>query len=146
MNEPPIRVLLIEDNTVQANMFITLLEQATFRRFAVERMMTLQAGLKRLADGGIDVVLSDLALHDSYGLDTLVHIQDQAWDVPVVLLTNIEEPAVALQAIESGAQDYLVKSRVDTDVLERALLFAIERHKRFVEVERHYRRRLGDDT
>lgn len=146
MDKPLLKLLLIEDNTPQAAMIKQYLGQYTPVRFEVEHVRLLMDGLKRLVDGDIDVVLLDLSLHDSYGLDTLDRLQTQTLDVPVVILTNIDEEEVAMQAIAAGAQDYLIKSRLDAIGLGRALRFAVERQRIGNELRLRYEEKLAART
>jgi len=91
----------------------------------------LSAGLARLSDGGVDVVLLDLVLPDSEGLDTLLAVRRHAPRVPVVVLTASDDGALALQALQRGAQDYLVKASVQVSptLLGRSIRYAMERQR-----------------
>lgn len=71
----------------------------------------------------------DLSLPDSTGLDTFIRLYMQAPDVPIVVLTGLDDEATATQAVQAGAQDYLVKGHVSGDLLVRAMRYAIERHR-----------------
>jgi len=134
MSRQPIRVLIVEDNPGDAWLIREHLSGArvtgtlapAFQLVLADR---LAAGLARLAEGGIDAVLLDLSLPDSQGLDTFVKAQAQAPDVPMVVLTGLDDEAVALQAMQAGAQDYLVKSQSDRSLLGRTVRYAVERHR-----------------
>jgi diguanylate cyclase (GGDEF)-like protein len=134
MSRQPIRVLIVEDNPADARLIREHLSGArvtgtlapAFQWVLADR---LAAGLARLAEGGIDAVLLDLSLPDSQGLDTFVKAQAQAPDVPMVVLTGLDDEAVALQAMQAGAQDYLVKGQIDRSLLGRAIRYAVERHR-----------------
>src|SRR5579864_4927747 len=106
--EPPIRILLVEDNSGDARLIQETLADATIGTFALERADRLSAGLTRLAEGGIDVVLLDLGLPDSNGLETFSAARARAADVPIIVLTGLGDDAVALRTVQEGAQDYLV--------------------------------------
>jgi signal transduction histidine kinase len=129
-----IKVLVIEDNPAYVRI---LWETLTKRRaatakglsFDVEYAMHLAAGLDRLAAGGIDVVLLDLMLPDSQGLDTLCRLSQQAPDIPVVVLTAFDADDLEVQALHKGAQDCLVKGQIDGRMLVHALRSAIERQQ-----------------
>ena len=127
MREKPITVLLIEDNPGDARLLRELLAEAGAAQFDLVHVARLSAGLERLAAGGIDVVLLDLGLPDGQGLDLLAKVQAQAPGVPIVVLTSLDDEALAAQAVREGAQDYLVKGKVATDLLVRAMRYAIER-------------------
>ena len=130
-----IRVLLIEDNEDDALIIREILAQATGAPFDLEWADRLATGLARLAKGGIDVVLTDLGLPDSQGLDTCTTVHAQAPDVPIVVLTGLEDTGLAVQAVQAGAQDYLVKGQIDSNLLVRAMRYAIERQQLLVELE-----------
>ena len=76
-------------------------------------------GLAILARGGIDVILLDLGLHDSRGIDTFTRAYAQAKDVPIVILSGLEDESLAIETLSKGAQDYLVKGQLST----RAYIF-----------------------
>lgn len=128
----PIRVLLIEDNPGDARLIADQLDHApspglAFEWFWVE---SLAAGLERLRAGGIDVVLLDLGLPESSGLDTVRRLFAQPGRVPaLVVLSGLSDESVAVGALESGAQDYLVKGQVDGPTLVRAIRYAIGRNQ-----------------
>jgi len=138
-----IRVLLIEDNPGDARLIREMLAEARGGLFDLECADRLSTGLERLAAGGIDVVLLDLGLPDGQGLDTFVRAHTQAPDVPFVVLTGLDDEALAVQAVEAGAQDYLVKGQVDSTPLGRALHHAIER-KRAEQALKEYSERLEE--
>ena len=120
-------VLLIEDNEDDAYLIGETLTDRTATDIQLEWVDRLKSGLTRLAEDKIDVVLLDLSLPDSHGLETLDKVQQQAPDVPVIVLTHLDDEAMAVQAVRRGAQDYLVKGRSDGYGLGRAIQYAIER-------------------
>jgi serine phosphatase RsbU (regulator of sigma subunit) len=125
------RTLLVEDNPGDARLIETLLAHARGTRFHLEWARRLKTALHRLANNETDVILLDLSLPpDSRGLDTFEQVHATARDVPIVVLTGSDDEAQAIQAVERGAQDYLVKGQVDSNVLVRSLRFAIERNRR----------------
>ena len=144
MDKPIIRLLHIEDTTTEAIMVKQLLSRSKQFQFEIEWAPLLMEGLKRLADETFDVVLSDLQLPDGYGLSTFQLVQDQAYDVPIVILTNIDDDLVGIKAIQAGAQDYLIKSQIDSNRLVRTLCFAIERHRILSELRSRYEERIGE--
>jgi PAS domain S-box-containing protein len=122
-----IRILLIEDNPGDARLIKELLTAKGSTSFVLVHADQLSTGLARLAHSDFDVVLLDLSLPDSQGLDGLNKIYAQAPEVPVVVLSGLSDEAVAIQAVQEGAQDYLVKGKVDSDLLVRSLHHAIDR-------------------
>lgn len=104
-------------------------------RFTLESAETLGKGLELLASRPYDVLLLDLNLPDSRGLDTVRAARAKAQDTPIVVLTGLSDEAAGLSAIAEGAQDYLFKDRLEVDLLRRALRFAIERSARLRELK-----------
>ena len=127
MHDSPIQILLVEDNAGDARLVETYLRRAEDPQFSVQRVDRLGKGLERLREGGIDVVLLDLTLPDSQGIDTFETAVAEAPDVPIIVMTGIDDSAVALKAVRDGAQDYLVKRQVDTHLLVRSIRYAIQR-------------------
>ena len=139
MGEMTTRVLLIEDSPDDAMLIQEELAEVRGVPFNLERVDRLSEGLEHLDQGGIDVVLLDLSLPDSQGLDSLARILDQRPDVPVVVLTGLEDEGLALEAVRRGSQDYLVKGQVGGPLLERSIRYAIERRRLLVEIDRRQR-------
>ncbi len=124
-----IRVLLIEDNRGDARLLRELLSEAGNTRFRVEHAMDLAAGLERIEAGGIDIVLLDLSLPDSNGADTFRRAHARAPQLPMIVLSGTDNETLAVQTVQDGAQDYLVKGHADGPLLARSLLYAIERKR-----------------
>ena len=137
MSEPPIRVLVVEDDEEDYMITRDLLSEAEEQRFTVVRADRLQAGLSLLGTGGFDVVLLDLSLPDSRGWETFHRTHARAPRVPVILLTGLADEALGVKAVKEGAQDYLIKGRIDTSQLVRAIRYAIERKKTEEQLERY---------
>jgi MinD-like ATPase involved in chromosome partitioning or flagellar assembly/CheY-like chemotaxis protein len=130
MAENEIRVLLIEDNPGDAKLVSIMLAQAKGATFRLETRDRLSSGLERLTQGGLDALLLDLSLPDSHGFETFDRAHAAAPLLPVVLLSSLDDETIALRAVELGAQDYLIKGRVDDHALSRALRFAVQRQKK----------------
>ncbi len=130
MLAPETKVLLIEDNPGDAELVSILLGESKSNKFCLETRERLDAGLQRLKGGGVDVVLLDLSLPDSCGIKTFEQVRAAAPSLPVVVLSGLDDQRVAMRAVEIGAQDYLVKGGIDGNSLARAMLFAIQRHRR----------------
>jgi phosphoserine phosphatase RsbU/P len=124
------RVLLIEDNPGDSRLVRELLAEVGGTAFGLETAERLTAGLSRLARGDIDVVLLDLSLPDSKGLETFLRVHTLAPRVPVVLLSGLDDETLAILAVQKGAEDYLVKGHMDAGVLVRSIRYAIERTRR----------------
>jgi PAS domain S-box-containing protein len=142
MNLEGIHVLLVEDNPGDARLFLELVRDTGAGRLKLEHVTRLSAALDRLNGGNIDVVLLDLSLPDEQGLTTLTRTHAHAPNVPIVVLTGLDDEALAVKAVRAGAQDYLVKGRVDGDLLVRSIRYATERARAVEALERreeHYR-------
>ena len=130
-NKP--RVLLIEDNPGDARLIWEMLAEVKGSPVDLKYADRLSSGLERLAEGGIDVILLDLSLPDSEGLDTFAQVHARAPQVPIIVLTGLDDESLAVKAVREGAQDYLVKGQVDGRLLVRAIRYAIERHRAHAE-------------
>lgn len=120
------RILLIEDNFGDMVLIREILKTENIS-LELDYAEKLAAGLKLLDKSRPDVVLLDLLLPDSYGLETFEKINALAPQIPIIILTGNDDEATALSAVKMGAQDYLVKGRLDGDYLLRAMRYAIER-------------------
>lgn len=124
-----VRVLLVEDNPGDARLFHEILVEAVTVQFELKHVPRLSEALKRLGEESFDVILLDLSLPDSHGLDTLVRVHSEVPNIPIVVLTGLDDETIGLQAVKNGAQDYLVKGRVDTNLLVRSICYAMERQR-----------------
>jgi diguanylate cyclase (GGDEF)-like protein len=124
------RVLLVEDNPGDARLVREALNEGAPDAFTVQVASSLHQALESLAPPAepVDVVLLDLSLPDSQGLETYRAIHVQHPTVPVLVLSGLNDESIALKAVNEGAQDFLRKSRVDSELLPRAIRYAIERH------------------
>ena len=120
MEQPAIRVLIVEDNPGDFELARRMLESIEVARFTFVHASTLAAALAEL-DQDVALVLLDLNLPDSQDLDTLHRLRSRALSVPILILTGIEDRQKAVQALAQGAQDYLVKGQVDSHLLARAI-------------------------
>jgi two-component system cell cycle sensor histidine kinase/response regulator CckA len=125
----PIEVLIVEDNHGEDWLIQRMLEKARGTSFHISRADRVSTAMKSLAGGNIDVVIVDLRLPDSQGLDTLARIKSQASDVPVIVLLGLEDESLANVVMYVGAQDYLIKGQVDSDLLVHSLHHAIQRKR-----------------
>lgn len=131
----PVNILLVEDNDVD----VLLLKDAfdTLEGFEHDliHVQRLGDGLTHLRDNPVNVVLLDLGLPDSQGVDTFARLHRQAPTVPVLVLTALNDESVGEKAIEMGAEDYLVKNQLQPAVLARSVRYAIERRRKKSELE-----------
>lgn len=130
MGEKSTKVLLVEDDISYAQLVQMTLSRAREALFDVEREGSLSEALNRLREGDIDLVLLDLNLPDSGGIETFFRMSAKAQDIPVILLTGTEDEALALKAVQMGAQAYLVKGEVNGKHLVHSILSVIERHSK----------------
>lgn len=129
----PIRVLLVEDNPGDARLIQELLKEAWEGRFEVTVAVRLSEAIEKLGgDNEYQLILLDLSLPDSRGIDTFHAIAKHASRIPLIVLSGLDDEALALQTVEEGAQDYLVKGQVEPRTLARAIRYAMKR----VEAER----------
>lgn len=125
----PIYVLSVEDEMAHAMLLSEMLRLDRSNQFRFVHSKTLGDALAYLVSDRIDIVLLDLNLPDSRGFNTFREIQELELDVPVILMTALNDDDIALKAIQEGAQDFLVKGEFDTKLLFRSIRYAIERHQ-----------------
>jgi len=141
------RILLVEDNSNDAQLVCYALCPAMAPAIDISHAHSLGEALALLPNGSHNVAILDLHLGDSSGLETLHQIRAAAPALPIVVLTGLGDETVALQALQEGAQDYLVKGEYDARLLTRALRYAIERQRILTELEqaREQKLRLKDE-
>lgn len=124
-----INVLLIEDNEVDSQLTQDLLTDWSIEEFKITCTKTLAEGLTLLSRVRFDAVLLDLSLPDGFGLATVRQVHATSPTIPVVVLSGVSDQSLALQAVQQGAQDYLVKGQGHPELLARAVRYAIERKR-----------------
>jgi PAS domain S-box-containing protein len=124
-----ISVLLIEDSPTDVLLVQAAFATVSSARFAVTHTVRLSEGLQHLQQGQFSVVLLDLGLPDSQGMATLTTLCRQAPETPVVVLTALTDETLAIQSVQAGAQDYLLKGEITGPLLGRTLRYAIERKR-----------------
>ena len=122
-----VRVLLIEDSAADARLIAEFLKGTLLYQFRLTHVERLKEALQRLQTTRYEVVLLDLTLPDSAGLTSLAQLLTIAPNIPVLVLTNTDNPELAIEAVRQGAQDYLIKRQMNHEVLVRSLRYAIER-------------------
>lgn len=127
MSDEQFNILLVEDSLSDVSEILALLNEAQRVRFDVERVDRLACGIDCLNCQKFDAVLLDLSLPDSQGLETFWEINKRAPGVAIVVFTGLEDEGLAMKAVQEGAQDYLVKGKVEADLLERSLRYAVGR-------------------
>lgn len=125
----PIDLLLVEDDPLDARLVREMLKDGAPPGFTVTHLQRLDDALAYIADHGSDVILLDLTLPDGQGLHSLTRLHMAAPHVPIVVMSADADETLAITSVREGAQNYLVKGRVNSDHLVRALRFAIERQR-----------------
>ncbi|GFE61452.1 bifunctional diguanylate cyclase/phosphodiesterase [Geobacter sp. AOG2] len=131
-----IRVLLIEDNPADVRLLRACFSELTDVLFLVHDAGSIASAVRLVSEKHFDIILLDLSLPDSIGLETLRHMHTQAPDIPIIVLTDIADDALALTAMRHGAQDYLLKGQFDINLLSRAIRYTIERKRAEAEIKK----------
>jgi sigma-B regulation protein RsbU (phosphoserine phosphatase) len=134
MASAPIRILLVEDNPGDARLLREQLREASSLRFDLTHVDRLSEARERVAREGADIVLLDLSLPDAHGLETVRSMLEAAPELPIIVLTGLDDETTAVQAVQAGAQDFLVKGQVEGGGLARAIRYARER--KWLDLER----------
>ncbi|MGQ9731698.1 MAG: ATP-binding protein [Candidatus Zipacnadales bacterium] len=129
MDEKRTRLLLLEDDLDDAVLLRDLLDEAAPGQFEIDHLTHLSAAVARTNQTHPDVVLCDLSVPGSQGLNTFLTLRDSTVSVPIVVLTGLDDETIAMRAVQEGAQDYLVKGHIDGPLLVRSLRYAIERQR-----------------
>jgi DNA-binding NarL/FixJ family response regulator len=147
MKDNPLQVLLVEDSAGDARLLREMFIKERAGSFELTHLMRLGDAEIHLAKARADIILLDMGLPDGHGIETLRRAQAMAPGVPVVVLTGLDDEAQAAQAMQEGAQDYLIKGQIENRALPRALRHAIERQHMLTESElaRIYQVRFKDE-
>ena len=129
MKKAALHVLLVEDNSGDARLLREMFRTESPGSFQLTHVLRLGEALVLLAKGGIDIILLDLGLPDGHGLDTVRRARAVAPEVPLIVLTGLEDEALAAEAMKEGAQDYLIKGEIENRALPRVLRYSIERQR-----------------
>jgi len=124
-----VRLLLVEDDPAHAAFVFALLRESAIPHFQFVRAASLGESRAIIGNGGIDLILLDLGLPDASGLDGVTQLQQSAPHIPILALTTQDNDELALTAIKTGAQDFLLKEKLDSTTLARSIRYAIERHQ-----------------
>ena len=136
LSTSPTNILLVEDNANDVSLIEDMLQEARSAIFRCQRVEGLNASFDLLSKGSIDIVLLDLSLPDSQGLETLIKLCPREVSFPIIVLTGNDDDVVGMKAVEQGAQDYLVKGQVTSGLLARSIRYAIERKRSERQLER----------
>ncbi|AKB80989.1 sensory transduction histidine kinase [Methanosarcina barkeri 3] len=124
-----VKILLFEDNPGDAGLIEEMIEEFADFQYELKTFQTLNEGLNHLKENRFDIILSDLGLPDSDGIDTFLEIHARNSRIPIIILTGMNDEKIGVEAVKKGAQDYLVKGQVDGRLLRRSIQYSIERKK-----------------
>jgi signal transduction histidine kinase len=135
MKEKALQVLLVEDNAGDARLIREMFSKERSDSFELTHFLRMSEAEIHLAKCAVDIVLLDMGLPDGHGLDTVRRAHAVAPEVPMIVLTGLDDEALAAEAMKEGAQDYLIKGQIESRALPRALRHAIERHRMQTETD-----------
>ena len=135
MDDKIIKVLYVEDEMDHAILIRELIEKIKNVHYELTHVQNLNETLLELNNNNYDIILLDLSLPDEQGVDTVARVCEQAPDIPVVVMSGTDDETMAIKALQKGAQEYLVKGKVQSHALSRILRYAIMRHKGRVELQ-----------
>jgi diguanylate cyclase (GGDEF)-like protein len=124
----PIDILLVENSPEDVKMFQDSLSETGEDHFNLTCVGRLTDTIQHLDNGEYDIIIMDLALPDSHGFNSFISVRMHAPRVPIILLTDIHDEDLAVKALQNGAQDYLMKGKVDAHLLRKSIRYAIERN------------------
>ncbi|MFZ2147746.1 MAG: ATP-binding protein [Sedimentisphaerales bacterium] len=143
MNNRKVNILLVDDDPQDRRLVeVTLARTNPHTQYNVETAGTLSEGTRRLSNGSYDVLLLDLNLPDSSGIDTIQQAQDTNSDASIIVLTGLDDEEMGLEAIRRGAEDYLIKGKALEHILVRTIRYSLERKRvrqRLTETENRFR-------
>ena len=122
-------ILLIEDNLGDAGLIEEMLEESADFPYELKNVETLKEGLSLLKERPFNIIMTDLRLPDSDGINTFLDIHAKTSRIPIIILTALNDEKIGIDAVKKGAQDYLVKGQVDGRLLKRSIQYSIERKK-----------------
>ena len=127
MDEKPTDVLLVEDSAGDARLLQEMLADVSFHKHQITLVGRLDSALRCLEEAHFDLVVLDLGLPDEQGFGTFARVHQRAPQIPIIVLTGLEDEPLGLKTVQEGAQDYLIKGRCDGNLLARAMRYAVER-------------------
>ena len=128
MDSNAIKILLVEDNPGDARLLQEIFKEGKTAKFEIVLVDKISEAIRTLTEKDFDVILLDLSLPDSKGIDTFRKISKEKPQIPVVLLTGLDDEALAVKLVQEGAQDYLVKGQINNKILLRSVRYAVERN------------------
>ncbi len=138
----PLSILVVEDSLADYRLVKEMLEECAGDNFVLHHAEQVSTAVPLLESAGVDIIILDLGLPDGNGLDTLVKVHALTPDTPIVVLSQVEDEAMAVKAVRMGAQDFLVKGHISGALLNRSLRYALERRQ----LEEHLHRLAHHDA
>jgi signal transduction histidine kinase len=135
MREKKLHILVVEDNAGDARLLREMFSNENTDSFQLTHLLRMSDAEAYLAKEDVDIVLLDMGLPDAHGIETVRRARTVAPNVPMIVLTGLEDEALAAEAMKEGAQDYLIKGQIENRALPRALRHAIERHRMQAETD-----------
>ncbi|MBS4001367.1 MAG: response regulator [Desulfobulbaceae bacterium] len=143
--ERVLKFLLVEDNPGDADLIIELLSETKLKKSIIQQAGDLKSALAMLNKDTFDIILLDLGLPDSSGLTGLRKIIEINSGIPIVVVSGQDDLTMSKEAIQQGAEDYLIKGRIDDEILSRVVLYSIERNKQKRELQAVYQQLLASE-
>ncbi|MEO6405641.1 MAG: PAS domain S-box protein [Ferruginibacter sp.] len=129
IHNPPMAILIIEDNLGDVVLLKETISETSLNIGSIEHTQTLDQAIHCLKEKTPDIIFLDLSLPDSSGLESFNQLQQYSGETPIIILTGIKDTGIALEAINKGAQDFLLKSDLDENLLAKTILYSIERKR-----------------
>lgn len=129
MNIDTLKILLIEDEIAYADWIEAILAAENFPSVEIKHVKRLEEAIVSLSQDDFDAILLDLSLPDSQGMDSIREVQLQTPNIPIIVLTFLNDQKLALNAVREGVQDYLIKGKITRELLIRSIYYAIERQR-----------------
>jgi two-component system, cell cycle response regulator len=129
VNIDTLKILLIEDEIAYADWIDAILAAENLPSVKIKHVKRLQEAIASLSQDAFDAILLDLSLPDSQGMDSIREVQQQTPNIPIVVLTFLNDRELALNAVREGVQDYLIKGKITRELLIRSIYYAIERQR-----------------
>ena len=135
MKDKALQVLVVEDNAGDVRLLREMFSGEKAGAFEITHLLRMSEAEVHLAKGGVDITLLDMGLPDGHGLETVRRAHAASPNVPLIILTGLDDEALAAEAMTQGAQDYMIKGQIESRALPRALRHAIERHRMQTETD-----------
>ena len=135
MDNKKIKILYVEDEIDHAILIGEFIKEIKNVHYEMTHVQQLEEALLELDNERYDIVMLDMSLPDKQGLDTVTAVCERAPEIPVVVMTSIDDESMAIKALQKGAEEYLVKGDMNSHALSRILRYAIMRHKGRVELQ-----------